>query len=1112
MAVSLGTAVGFLELDITGFARGIDAAAAEVNALGAKVGKATGVLNKVSTGMVTTGKVLTAAVTVPIAAAGAESIRAGSKFDSAMSKVKAITNSTEVDLNAVAKAAGNLGISYEQGATDSETAFNAVRAAAIKMGNDTKFTAEESADALYYMGLAGWNAQEEMEGLRGILDLAAASGVDLGQTSDIVTDGLTAFGLSAEKSTMFADTLAAASANSNTNVDLLGQSFKYVAPVAGSYGYSIQDVTLALGLMASAGVKGTQAGTGLRQALVQMTKPTEASAELMDKYGVSLFDSYGKTRNLRDIIYDLRGTFGDLDIALYDTEGNLKDGEQILEEYGHSLPTNDFEKLNTIANVFGVRALPGIMAMINASEGDFNQLAYSVDNASQAYVRYNGKIYTMQDALNTFGDAVYNDSSFEILGASAGQAGIMLDNLQGDWILLKSAFGTTKVIISDMVNGPLRGFVQGVKNIIVAFNEMDPKQQKAIVTFLGIAAALGPVIFIVGKLIGLVTTISGGITAITTLVGGLNFAGIITSIGGVIAAFNPFTWISKLVTGFITTLTSFSSPLAMIQGLATGFMASLKSALATILTPMNLFIGGVAILIGAFITLWKTNEDFRDKVIAIWEHIKEIFANFIEELSSRMEGIKQAISNIINFIKPIWLGFCELLGPVFLGAFEIIASALQAVLDVILGIIDIFIGIFTGNWDLALKGVGEVFEAVFTYIAEFLTTILQTIHDMIDVFLGWFGTSIHGVLHAISDFIFSVVDWIREKVGDIISWFREKIPELGEFIYEKIKGAIDKIKEILSAIREKIHSGLTLLRSNVKDAVDNVKDGITNGMLWIGDKIKSGVETIKSTLSDFREKIHSGIELMKSNLQDKIDWAKDLLFGFVDTIKSIFDFEWSLPDLKLPHINVGGYIDVPVLGTIPDPTLLSIDWYKKAMHNGIVMDSPTIFGWDSKSGRFLAGGEAGTEIVVGATSLIDMIRSAVSSSTSVISRDINSYCSAMVDAFTSAINIISSTFVMLNDGLLSVNKMFENAVSTFNISKSNDFMSRYGVDSLFGGNTDIIDYYKLSQVFLEVLRTVQIVNNVNVEMEDGDVYLDNERVGRKVAPVVSRIQAQGVKK
>ena len=1110
MAINLGTAVGYLQLDITGFARGIDAAAAEVDTLGRRVSGASGVLNKVSTGLVTTGKVLTATVTGPLVAVGAESIRASAKFDSAMSKVKAITNSTEVDLNAVADAAKNMGVSYDQGATDSETAFNAVRAAAIKMGNDTKFTAEESAEALYYMGLAGWNAQEEMEGLRGVLDLAAASGVELGQVSDIVTDGLTAFKLEAKDSTMFADTLAAASANSNTNVDLLGQSFKYVAPVAGAYGYSIQDVTLALGLMASAGVKGTQAGTGLRQALVQMTKPTEASAELMDKYGVSLFDASGNTRELRDIIYDLRGTFGDLDVALYDMDGNLKDGEQILEEYGHSLPTNDFEKLNTIAQVFGVRALPGIMAMIEATDENFDQLAYAVDNASEAYVRYNGKIYTIQDALNTFGDAVYNDSSFEILGASAGQAGIMMDNLQGDWTLLTSAFGTTKVILSDMVNGVLRGFVQSIKNMLVTFNNLAPAQQENIVKLLGIAAAIGPVMFIVGKLIGLISMLASGVGLVTTAVGALNFPAIIAAIGSIVSAFNPFTWISSLVKGFITTLTSFSSPLALIKSLATGFMTSLQSAITAVLTPANLFIAAIAILVGAFITLWKTNEEFRNNVIAIWEQVKQTFLTFIEELMSRMDGIKEAISNIVDFIKVIWFGLCELLGPVFIGVFEVLAAAFKAILDVILGIVDVFVGIFTGDWDLALKGVGEIFEAVFTYIVDFIKIVIETILNVIDVFLGWLGTSINEVLNAILDFIKFVIQGIIDIVTGIINFVKEGIPAIMDFIADKIKAGINGIKEFIAQLKENVRHSLAIMKSQLKDDLAAMWQGLTNFMLKIADKIKAVINNIKSMIKGFKDKFTGDIDGFKRAIRDLVDSGKQWLTGFVDTIKNLFDFDWNLPELKLPHINVGGYIDVPVLGTIPDPTLLSIDWYKKAMHNGIVMDSPTIFGWDSKSGRFLAGGEAGTEIVVGATSLIDMIRSAVASSTSVISRDINSYCSAMVDAFVSAIDMISFVLGSLNEGFVSTNKALESTVSAAISRRSEDFMSMYGVNSIYGNNTDVIDYYKLSQTFLDVLRTVQIVNNFNVEMEDGDVYLDNERVGRKIAPVVSRIQAKGV--
>ena len=300
------------------------------------------------------------------------------------------------------------------------------------------------------------------------------------------------------------------------------------------------------------------------------------------------------------------------------------------------------------------------------------------------------------------------------------------------------------------------------------------------------------------------------------------------------------------------------------------------------------------------------------------------------------------------------------------------------------------------------------------------------------------------------------------------------------------------------------------MKSQLKDDLAAMWQGITNFMLKIADKVKAVINNVKSMIKGFKDKFTGDVEGFKRTIRDLVEDGKRWLEGFGETIKNLFDFEWHLPELKLPHINVGGYIDVPVLGTIPDPTLLSIDWYKKAMHNGIVMDSPTIFGWDSKSGRFLAGGEAGTEIVVGATSLIDMIRSAVASSTSVISRDINSYCSAMVDAFVSAIDIISFVLGTLNEGFVSTNKALESTMSAVVSKRSEDFMSTYGVNSIYGNNTDVIDYYKLSQTFLDVLRTVQIVNNFNVEMEDGDVYLDNERVGRKIAPVVSRIQAKGV--
>ena len=421
--VNLGTAVGYLILDATNFNNTLDTAFNKISMLDNEArNNLTGGLDVISTGLKTTGKVLTASVTTPVAAFGASAIKSGAEFDSAMSRVKAIAGdfgeTQDKNSEKLRDAAKQNGLAYEDMGDYISTAFNLVRQKAIQMGNDTKFTAEESADALYYMALAGWGGADMLEGLDGIMALSAASGVDLARTSDIVTDALTAFGKEAGEASRFADILAATSANSNTNVDLLGESFKYVAPVAGAYGYSLEDVSLALGTMASAGVKGTQAGTGLRQALKQLTTPTDENAALMEKYGISLDDGTGKMLTLRESMEQWRETFGGINVELYDAEGNLKTGEQIMEEYGHSLPTTEMEKLNAIASIFGTRALPGVLAIINSSDDDFKELAADIDGSSESF--------------GGMGDAAY-------------QQAVMLDNLKGDWVLFTSALNTAKI-------------------------------------------------------------------------------------------------------------------------------------------------------------------------------------------------------------------------------------------------------------------------------------------------------------------------------------------------------------------------------------------------------------------------------------------------------------------------------------------------------------------------------------------------------------------------------------------------------------------------------------------------------------------------------------------
>ena len=232
-------------------------------------------------GLAITGAALSASITKPVVSAAKDIIKTGANFDYQMSRVKAISGATEEE-------------------------FNGIRKEALRMAAGTSFTAQQTGEALEYMGMAGWKADQMVAGLPAILDLAAASGEDLGTVSDIVTDALTAFGLKAEDASMFADVLAAASTSANTNVGMMGQSFKYVAPLAGSMGYSIQDMAVALGLMANAGIKSTQAGTSLRTIISNMQSPTESQAIAMEKLGLSLYDARGGVKSFSTVMKEMR--------------------------------------------------------------------------------------------------------------------------------------------------------------------------------------------------------------------------------------------------------------------------------------------------------------------------------------------------------------------------------------------------------------------------------------------------------------------------------------------------------------------------------------------------------------------------------------------------------------------------------------------------------------------------------------------------------------------------------------------------------------------------------------------------------------------------------------
>ena len=329
-----------------------------------------------------TAKVLGGAATA-VMGIGTAAVQVGSKFESTMSQVEAISGATGDDLQAL-------------------------KDKAQEMGRATIFSASEAAEGLTYMAMAGWKTQDMLDGLGGIMDLAAASGEDLASTSDIVTDALTAFGMSASDSGRFADVLAAASSNANTNVSMMGETFKYVAPVAGAMGFSVEDCATAIGLMANAGIKGSQAGTALRSLLSRMAKPTKDVANAMTELGVSITDENGDMKSMAQLTEDLRGAFSGLSEA---------------------------QKAQLASSLAGQEGMSGLLAIVNASEEDYKKLTDAINGSE---------------------------------GAAAAMAKTMQENLQSQVTLLKSGLEGLGLAIYKDLEQPATGAVKSLKGIVEA--------------------------------------------------------------------------------------------------------------------------------------------------------------------------------------------------------------------------------------------------------------------------------------------------------------------------------------------------------------------------------------------------------------------------------------------------------------------------------------------------------------------------------------------------------------------------------------------------------------------------------------------------------------------
>ena len=650
--------------------------------------------------------------TAAIAGVGTAAIKTASDFDAQMSKVSAISGATGDD-------------------------FQKLRDKAREMGAKTKFSASEAGSAFEYMAMAGWKTGDMLDGIEGIMNLAAASGEDLATTSDIVTDALTAFGLTAADSGHFADILAAASSNANTNVSMMGETFKYCAPIAGALGFSAEDTAEAIGLMANAGIKSTQAGTSLRTIMNNLSGPIKIAGDKLGEVTIQTTNADGSMRSLSDILSDCRGAFSQL---------------------------SESEKAQAAESLVGKNAMSGFLALMNAGQGDIDKLSNAIANCD---------------------------------GTSEQMAETMQDNLSGQLTILKSQLEELAISFGDILMPAIRNIVSHIQDFVDKLNGMDEGTKENIIRIGLLVAAIGPFLVILGTTISKIGVAMQGFVKLAKGVGKLHLA------------------VSN----------------------ANGIFGKLGAALGGISAPVMAAIAVLALLVGAFVHLWRTNEEFRDKMTAIWERVKSAFSGFADAISTRLEALGISFSDITGAIKKVWDGFCDLLAPVFEGAFNIIASVLEMVLNVLVGLFDVFSGLFTGNWELMWTGVKEIFSGIWEGIKGILSAALEAIKGIADTVLGWFGTNWETFWTNIKTFFTNV--W-----NGIVSFFTgiwENIKNIVSTAINVVSTTISTVLTTISTIFSKIWNGIVSVVTRVWNTIKNV---VQVGIMFIVEIIKAAFNLI----------------------------------------------------------------------------------------------------------------------------------------------------------------------------------------------------------------------------------------------------------------------------
>ncbi|HCT0459089.1 TPA: phage tail tape measure protein [Staphylococcus pseudintermedius] len=853
-------------------------------------------LTSVGESMKSVGRSMSMYVTAPVVAGFGLAAKKSIDFDDSMRKVKATS-----------------------GATGKE--FNLLRDKALEMGAKTKFSASESAEALQYMSLAGWDTKDMLNGIDGVMQLAAASGEDLGQVSDIVTDGLSAFGLKAKDSSHFADVLAQTSSKANTDVSGLGEAFKYVAPVAGSFGFSVEDTSIALGLMANSGVKASQAGTALKSMMTKLAKPTGEAKKTMESLGISITDSEGKMLPFRDIMDQLRGSLGGLSKA---------------------------QQSAAVKTLFGQEAMSGILPIINASDEDYQKLTKSIDNSA---------------------------------GASKRMSDEMEGGIGGSIRKMKSAIESMAISIGDVLAPHIRRAADFLAMLADKFTSM-PGWVKTGVVGLGVfVASLGPLILTTGMftaaLGSIMTTLGPLMTGIVKAGGLMNFLGTkapfaakgLTLVGGafkfmlgpvglaiaaVVAIGTAFVVAYKKSETFRNIVHTVIDPVVNafknLWNTAKEVFNSLKSLLSGNTLPTVDLLSKImpkATANRVTVNLMKVRQTFINVFNAIWNFGREIGGKIASFWKQNGDDVIQAFVNIGNFFKGFFIELRNLIGPnlrelgtlvktiftniivptiqiamkviwevmkflwpliktLIVDTWNNIKNIIKGALDVILGIVKIFSGIFTGQWGQVWNGVKQIFSGALTLIWNlvqlwFIGKILKVVKLFGGFFKSAISTAFNGVKSVIATvlkFIWSIISSIFKRILSITKLIFNGIWTFIKFVWNGIKNAISNaVKFIFNAVKRyftAVKNTTSTIFNAVKSYISKLWTGIKNIVSSIVRSLWSSVKNTWNTLYSGTRGIFNKVKSWITNLWNSIKrTVSKIASNLWNSIKRTWNYLWS---------------------------------------------------------------------------------------------------------------------------------------------------------------------------------------------------------------------------